>query len=116
MDGLEALKGEQYSEFLITLQIWGKWSRGGFPRYRCALAPQSGSMLPIDPDVAQHIDSVLAKIKFIFGAWKTAAFEAYYISGLPMAEIGREQDKPRYKVSAEIQEIESLIFFTISRE
>lgn len=116
MEGLDALKSESYAEFLITLQVWGKWSRGGLPRYRCPLAPQSGDMLPIDPDTAQQIDGVLAKIKFIFGDYKTEAFEAYYIGGQSIADIGRKQDKARYKVTAEIQEIESLLYFTISRE
>jgi len=107
---------EAYSEFLITLQIWGKWSRGGIPRYRCPIAPDTAEILPIDPDYAQEIDSILAKIKFIFGSYKTASFDLYYIGGLPVAVIARQLDKPRYKITAEIQEIESLLFFSISKK
>ena len=132
---------EAYSEFLITLQIWGKWSRGGIPRYKCPIAPDTAEILPIDPDYAQEIDSILAKIKFIFGSYKTASFDLYYIGGLPVAVIARQLgsyktasfdlyyigglpvaviarqlDKPRYKITAEIQEIESLLFFSISKK
>ena len=108
------IDNEHFSEFLIDLQIWGRWSRGGIPRYKSPLAPDTSEILPINPDYAQRIDSVLAKIKFIFGSYKTACFDLYYIGGLPIAAISKQVDKPRYKVAAEIQEIESLLFFSIS--
>lgn len=111
---MQHIDTDHFSEFLIDLQIWGRWSRGGIPRYKSPLAPDTSEILPINPDYAQRIDSVLAKIKFIFGSYKTACFDLYYIGGLPIAEISKQVDKPRYKVAAEIQEIESLLFFSIS--
>lgn len=111
---MQHIDTDHFSEFLIDLQIWGRWSRGGIPRYKSPLAPDTSEILPINPDYAQRIDSVLAKIKFIFGSYKTACFDLYYIGGLPIAAISKQVDKPRYKVAAEIQEIESLLFFSIS--
>lgn len=111
---MQHIDTDHFSEFLIDLQIWGRWSRGGIPRYKSPLAPDTSEILPINPDYAQRIDSVLAKIKFIFGSYKTACFDLYYIGGLPIAAISKQLDKPRYKVAAEIQEIESLLFFSIS--
>ena len=111
---MQHIDTDHFSEFLIDLQIWGRWSRGGIPRYKSPLAPDTSEILPINPDYAQRIDSVLAKIKFIFGSYKTACFDLYYIGGLPIATISKQVDKPRYKVAAEIQEIESLLFFSIS--
>lgn len=111
---MQHIDTDHFSEFLIDLQIWGRWSRGGIPRYKSPLAPDTSEILPINPDYAQRIDSVLAKIKFIFGSYKTACFDLYYIGGLPIAAISKLVDKPRYKVAAEIQEIESLLFFSIS--
>lgn len=111
---MQHIDTDHFSEFLIDLQIWGRWSRGGIPRYKSPLAPDTTEILPINPDYAQRIDSVLAKIKFIFGSYKTACFDLYYIGGLPIAAISKQVDKPRYKVAAEIQEIESLLFFSIS--
>ena len=113
---MQHIDTDHFSEFLIDLQIWGRWSRGGIPRYKSPLAPDTSEIIPIDPDYAQRIDSVLAKIKFIFGSYKTACFDLYYIGGLPIAAISKQVDKPRYKVAAEIQEIESLLFFAIKRE
>ena len=111
---MQHIDTDHFSEFLIDLQIWGRWSRGGIPRYKSPLAPDTSEILPINPDYAQRIDSILAKIKFIFGSYKTACFDLYYIGGLPIAAISKQVDKPRYKVAAEIQEIESLLFFSIS--
>ena len=74
-----------------------------------------GGILPIDPDEAQFIDSVLAKIKTIFGDWKTCSFEKFYVDGWSISKIAVADRKTRFKVAAEISEIESLLFFACKK-
>ena len=56
-DSMTGRDRERLADFLIMLKLWGCWSRGGLPSYRCALNTKSGGILPIDPDEAQFIDS-----------------------------------------------------------
>lgn len=114
-DSMNSGDRERLSDFLILLKIWGCWSRGGLPRYKCGLDDSSAGIIPIDPDEAQHIDSVLAQIKFVFGSWKTSSFEKYYVGGMTISAIANKDKKTRYCVAAEISEIESLLFFACKK-
>lgn len=114
-DSMTGRDRERLADFLILLKLWGCWSRGGLPSYRCALNTKSGGILPIDPDEAQFIDSVLAKIKTIFGDWKTSSFEKFYVDGWSISKIAVADRKTRFKVAAEISEIESLLFFACKK-
>ena len=93
-DSMTGRDRERLADFLIMLKLWGCWS---------------------DPDEAQFIDSVLAKIKTIFGDWKTSSFEKFYVDGWSISKIAVADRKTRFKVAAEISEIESLLFFACKK-
>lgn len=94
-------------EFLLVLREWGKWSRGGIPRYRCQLNRPSGAQAMIDPDTAQWIDACLCQVKRHLN---TEAFELYYVGGWSVTAIAAHLSRYSRTVDEEITSVEKIIY------
>ena len=64
-----------FEEFLMLLTEWGKWSRGGIPKYRCFLNREYHGKPLINDDVAQELDSILCTARKRLKPDNTESFE-----------------------------------------
>lgn len=94
-------------EFLLLLREWGKWSRGGIPKYRCQLNRSCGSDPMIEPDVAQWIDSRLCEVKRHLN---TECFELYYVGGWSVSSIAAYLKRYSRTVDEEITSTEKILY------
>ena len=92
-DSMNDRDRERLSDFLILLKIWGCWSRGGLPRYKCGLDTSSAGIIPIDPDEAQHIDSVSTLITVITSTIPLSSPLLYSLIYVTIFEKTPESDK-----------------------
>ena len=99
-----------FDDFEKLLDEWGKWSRGGYPRYRSPLAQRCGFHPEINDDLALRIDRLLCKVRKHTGEDRTKSFELFYVSGWAVTEIADKFRKDYRIVKGEILGVEMAIF------
>lgn len=104
-----------FDDFLIVLMEWGKWSRGGIPRYRCVLNLDGTMRAAINDDTAQKIDRILCSARKHLEESRTRSFELYYKSEWSIPDIAGKFHKDVRTVRGEIYAIESVIYMEYIR-
>lgn len=99
-----------FEEFLMLLKEWGKWSRGGIPKYRCFLNREYSVKPLINDDVAQELDHVLCIAREKLTPARTKSFELYYKGGWSVSSIAAFRKIDRRTVDAEIRAMENVMF------
>lgn len=99
-----------FEEFLMLLKEWGKWSRGGIPKYRCFLNREYSVKPLINDDVAQELDHVLCMAREKLTPARTQAFELYYKGGWSVSAIAAHRNMTRYDAEGEISGIEKVMY------
>lgn len=104
-----------FEDFLAVLDEWGKWSRGGCPRYRCALNLDGTMRAAINDDSAQKIDGILCSVRKHLGENRTRSFELCYKSEWSVADIADRFHKDPRTIRGEIYAIESVMYMEYIR-
>lgn len=99
-----------FEEFLMLLSEWGKWSRGGIPKYRCCLNRDYHSKPLINDDVALELDKILCTARKKLKPENTESFELFYKGGWSVSSIAAYRHRDRHSVDAEIQGIEKVMY------
>ena len=99
-----------FDDFHKLLDEWGKWSRGGIPKYRCALNQHSGIHPLINDDLAQRIDHLLCRVRKYLSEGRTYAFELFYKSGWSVADIADKFHRDYRAVKGEITGVEFALY------
>ncbi len=97
-------------EFLLLLTEWGKWSRGGIPKYRSFLDRSFKTKPLINDDVALELDAILCDARRKLTAERTYSFELYYKGGWSVSSIAAFRKIDRRTVDAEIRAMENVMF------
>ncbi len=95
-------------EFLLLLTEWGKWSRGGIPKYRSFLDRSYKTKPLINDDVAQELDAILCDARRKLTPERTQSFELYYKGGWTISAIAAHRSQTRYDTEGEISGMEKV--------
>lgn len=99
-----------FEEFLMLLTEWGKWSRGGIPKYRCFLNREYSAKPFINDDVALELDNILCTARKRFKPENTQSFELYYKNGWSLSAIAAYRHMDRRVVDSEVQGMEKVMY------
>lgn len=93
-------------DFCYLLKQWGRWSRGGIPKYRCFLNREYHGRPDINDDDALLLDHCLLEARKCF---HTKEFELYYIGQWTIAAIAAYANRSPAQTSKLITNTECLM-------